>query len=132
MPHIDGSGAKYDAVGVFGGEGLSDRGREGEELLEASLAIRAGGAYDGMGRVLAGISVGKGLHMVVSGKGLLAGGVFGGERLSDGGDECWDEGGVESSTLEDRGGDGLFEEFPLNCVSVSGLRRGLRGGRTVL
>ena len=79
----------------------------------------------GTKRDAVGISVGEGVHMVDSGKGLVAGGVFGGEGLSD-------EGGVESSTLEDRGGEGLFEEFPLDCVRVDGLGRNLRGGRTVL
>ena len=72
-------------------------------------------------------------HIAGSASKRDAGGVVGGEDLDDWDREgCWDEGGVESSTLVDRGGDGLFEEFWRDCMSVGGWRGEIRGGWAVL
>ena len=103
------------------GEGLSDWGC-GEEIsdgdCEGGLLLDA--------RML-------GPQIFRSGKKLDAFGVFGGEDLSDsGGVGRLDDGGVELLTLVDRGGDVLFEESWLGCVSVGGWRGEVRGDGTVL
>ena len=109
------SGKPGGIFGVLVWEGLKDGGceksAEGWLLLEGSMLVP---------------------HIAGSGAKRDADGVFGGEDLSDsGGEGSLDDGGVEFSTLVDRGGDGLSEEFRLDCV-MGGWRGEVRGGRTVL
>ena len=103
------------------GEGLSDWGR-GEEI----------GNGDREGRLLLESRM---LAPHIAGSGTKGDplGVFGGVDLSDsGGEGRLDDGGVEFSTLVDRGGDVLFEEFWRDCGSMGGWRGEVRGDGTVL